>query len=419
MIHRVLLAGLALLAPGVVLAQETALPPPPTLETSQPETSLVKPAPTPPPVERYVEDLKKQLGAAPTAKAAAPAEKEKGALSIQRDLLWEEDYDDFRRKQALKPRRELLSGGVADVHVVQPGDTLWDLSARYVGSHWLWPRVWSYNPHITNPHWIYPGQVIRFQAASAKPAQPEVAGTTEVPKKPTVIPAQAGLVVFRHSSFVTKEELKALGTLENSKEDHRLLSRFEEVYLRFAKPQGIRIGDRFLTVRVGREVVHPSTGEKIGNIVHVTGEVRITALGDEKKFYTAVVGRSWRSVERENRLLPWEDMNTRVERRPNKKNLRGYVIASVQERILGEHQLAFVDLGAKHGVEYGNRFSVLRRGDGYQRLAEYEDKLPQMPLEEIGEIIVLAVRPETCVGLLRRTSLEVEVGDKVEMRQGE
>ncbi|HZI15707.1 MAG TPA: LysM domain-containing protein, partial [Myxococcus sp.] len=44
-----------------------------------------------------------------------------------------------------------------EVHAVQDGDTLWDLSQRYLGSPWYWPKVWSYNPEIANPHWIYPG----------------------------------------------------------------------------------------------------------------------------------------------------------------------------------------------------------------------------------------------------------------------
>ena len=44
-------------------------------------------------------------------------------------------------------------------HPVKEGDTLWDLSDRYLESPYEWPRLWSYNPEITNPHWIYPGQV--------------------------------------------------------------------------------------------------------------------------------------------------------------------------------------------------------------------------------------------------------------------
>src|SRR5262245_32743573 len=37
-------------------------------------------------------------------------------------------------------------------HTVESGDTLWELTNRYLGSPWYWPKVWSYNPEMANPH---------------------------------------------------------------------------------------------------------------------------------------------------------------------------------------------------------------------------------------------------------------------------
>src|SRR5262249_19430488 len=42
------------------------------------------------------------------------------------------------------------------VHLVRRGDTLWDICDRYFHNPWDWPRIWSYNPGLQNPHWIYP-----------------------------------------------------------------------------------------------------------------------------------------------------------------------------------------------------------------------------------------------------------------------
>jgi hypothetical protein len=49
-----------------------------------------------------------------------------------------------------------------DTYSIRPGDTLWDLSGRFLNNPWYWPKIWSYNPEITNPHWIYPGNLLRF-----------------------------------------------------------------------------------------------------------------------------------------------------------------------------------------------------------------------------------------------------------------
>ena len=40
------------------------------------------------------------------------------------------------------------SGKKGTVHVVQSGDTLWDLSARYMDNPYLWPQLWDNNKHI-------------------------------------------------------------------------------------------------------------------------------------------------------------------------------------------------------------------------------------------------------------------------------
>ena len=75
----------------------------------------------------------------------------------------------------------------AEVHSVVKGDTLWDLSQRYLGSPWYWPKVWSYNPEIANPHWIYPGNRVRFFRSGE-----EVPAEVEVASEPTAAGSEPG-----------------------------------------------------------------------------------------------------------------------------------------------------------------------------------------------------------------------------------
>src|SRR5262249_30239726 len=62
-----------------------------------------------------------------------------------------------------KPSNNGSTKLVPPSHTVKKGDTLWDICDGYFGNPWQWPRVWSYNPEILNPHWIYPGEVIRLK----------------------------------------------------------------------------------------------------------------------------------------------------------------------------------------------------------------------------------------------------------------
>ena len=55
-------------------------------------------------------------------------------------------------------------------YIIQKGDTLWDLSGKWLGDPYLWPQVWDKNRYILDSHWIYPGDPL------------------VVPGRPTVVP---------------------------------------------------------------------------------------------------------------------------------------------------------------------------------------------------------------------------------------
>ena len=42
---------------------------------------------------------------------------------------------------------EKISPDAPETYTIQPGDTLWNLSAKFLNNPWYWPKVWSINPH--------------------------------------------------------------------------------------------------------------------------------------------------------------------------------------------------------------------------------------------------------------------------------
>ncbi len=234
---------------------------------------------------------------------------------------------------AQQGKEELREG----VYVIKRGDTLWDLSVRFLNDPFLWPRLWQSNQYITNPHWIYPGNPIRFspfeevkvpvvkpveikppevKPPEVKPTEvkPEIARKPPVEEKPVeeaappVRPPEVALKPEaiqpeeeRGAGFITKEEFPGIGVVVEPKETGRILmGEGDIVYLAFKTRDPIEIGERFTIFRTSPLITHPLTGENLGRKVSILGECKI--IGAHDAMYTAQIFKSYRAVERGDRL---------------------------------------------------------------------------------------------------------------------
>ncbi len=317
-------------------------------------------------------------------------------------------------------------------HTVERGDTLWDLSQKYLGSPWYWPKVWSYNPEIANPHWIYPGNEVRFfNSGEEVPTQVEVGQpATEVEEsefyddKVSVF----GQIGFRPKNsqtiaspgFVTSREVEDSGKIVGSFAESMELTYADRIYVQFTK-KAPRVGEIYLVFRNAGEVIHPVTNESIGFLTEILAEVKVIRV-DKDNMGTVQVWKQYDEVQRGDSIGPVnEPVLRQVAPRPNERDVKDiYVVADVRRypTILGEHQLTIMDKGSDDGVKIGNVFTIFRQHDPLPQEAVMQPSVlePQWPREDVAQCVAFEVKASTTLCLMTRSIREIVRGDHAEIR---
>lgn len=311
-------------------------------------------------------------------------------------------------------------------YVVQPGDTLWDLSERFLNNPWYWPKIWSYNPGLTNPNWIQPGTRIRFypgaseEPVEVEPAEPEedieedfvdvplFQDTGVEPPKVGDVNAETG----RREYFITDQDLNEAGRIRNSPEEKEMLSVFDATY--FDLEQRPDPGQLLQVFEVARDLRHPVTGENLGKVVHTLGVARVDRVADDQHLGTILA--SWDPIYRGAYVGALQAVDVESIRPiPNEKDLKGYVVDTARHptRNIGQNHIIFIDRGQNDAVQVGNTFVVVRAGD------PYTGELRGMADEDIGRIMVIDVGERGSTGVVIESSREIVAGDRIEMRAGE
>lgn len=297
-------------------------------------------------------------------------------------------------------------------YTVKKGDTLWDLSDHFSDSPWLWPKLWSDNSQISNPHWIYPGERIRIY--QTKGIETFIQKTLEDRQTRETEPMRETVHFFyspiNRIGFIKKQPVTPHGTIFKVQEDKGLISVGDLVYIRPNVDQSLIPGTRYTVYRTFKPIEDKETKILIGTQHYLTGVVEITEK--EPDFVLARVVQSYRDIAINDLLMPYEKRSPRIPLTQSKKGLEGKVIVSDEgEANIGDYTVVYIDKGDQDGVKIGQSYSIYSQEVEDLGLKSHK-KVPLTPYI-YGRLLVLHTEQTTSTALITRSERSIYPETKI------
>jgi len=349
-----------------------------------------------------------------------------------------------------------LRGDHPDSYTVRRGDTLWDISAKFLTKPWLWPEIWQANPQVRNPHLIYPGDVLNLSFINGP----------RLRLQPQVHPEGDAVTAIPLSEL--KMFLKDMRVMDsNAVSSAPYVVGLEEARLRGAVGQNIYVrglqgepGQRWAIVRPShvfrgfeqqdpndaendiaahgldsnaamvnapwsedsRNDGHYGRGDDLGVEVSVIGTAETLRTGDPS---TLLLLNSTQEIRSGDRIMPIDDSPYDAfyyphapKSLPANAHVNGFADAM---DAAGSRQVVMLSVGAKDGIDNGTTFTIYEPGETiHDDVASNSwrrgvGKTVTLPDEYVGHVMVFRTFDRVSYGLIMDGLRPVHIGGRLRM----
>ncbi|MFG3693500.1 LysM peptidoglycan-binding domain-containing protein [Stutzerimonas stutzeri] len=316
-----------------------------------------------------------------------------------------------------------LKDGHPEQYTVVKGDTLWDISGRFLKEPWKWPELWHANPQVENPHLIYPGDSLSLVYIDGQPRIVLNRGASRgtIKLSPTIrstpmaeaistIPLEA-INSFLLSNRIVDNvaEFEAAPYIVAGNAERVISGAGDRVYGRGNFQDDIKVYGIF---RQGKTYVDPETQEFLGINADDVGTAEL--LDMEGDIATMMLTRVTQEARLGDRMFPSEERAVNSTFMPSepKGEVNG-VILDVPRGVtqIGQFDVVTLNKGARDGLSVGNVLAVYKTGETVRdRVTGERVKIPD---ERSGLLMVFRTYDKLSYGLVLQATRSLSVMDKV------
>ncbi len=315
-----------------------------------------------------------------------------------------------------------------ETYTVVKGDTLWDISAYFLNTPWLWPRLWQANSQIDNPHLIYPGDVLTLIWVDGEPQLTrkqlkKMSPTPRLEDKGTPIPT---IPLSSISAFLSKDHVidpKLLKGAPRLLGDAISTPRFFEgdVFYGQGKFNKRKI---YGVYRLSDDYLDPVTEEFLGSELTFIGHSQVSrnpnvSATDQVTPHDFL--KSSREARQGDLILPipeHESLPAYFLPQPVPVSTTGQIIAALNNAVaIGKWDIVVINRGKRENIKIGSMFSILQSGPKifvdkdkieYQQDANRFDQMSTpdlvIPAERVGELMVFKVYEKVSIAMVMRST---------------
>ena len=307
-----------------------------------------------------------------------------------------------------------------DRHVVVKGDTLWDISGTFLQSPWLWPKIWSVNPQIDNPHLIFPGDVIylvyvngvpqlRLERGGLRKLGPQVR-RTPLEQAIRAIPLEDIKSFLSDNLVLQADQLDSAPYILGGANAAIISGAGDRVYARGALDHPDQ--HYFGVYRPARKYVDPDTEEVLGyESKAIGGGYLVASKGD---ILTLDLKRTHEEVRIKDRVLSTPETPIQSVFYPSapEGEINGKILSVLRGVTqIGQFDVVGINRGDREGMKAGHVLHVFKKGEVVKDPVTGE--MLTLPTERGGTIMLFKVFEKVSYALVMKAENVLSVLDEV------